>query len=444
MQGTSLGWLSIIRLGLVQSAIGSIVVLATSVLNRVMVVELALAASIPAALVAWHYAVQLSRPHWGHRSDSGRRRTQWIVYGIGVLALGAILAANAIALIQTFPVLGFVLSFVAFAMIGAGVAAGGTCLLALLASSVAQERRPAAAAVTWVMMILGIVLTAGIAGSLLDPYSEQRLVLVTAGVAFTAFVVTLLALNGVEAGVTAADEVSARPRASFSASLREIWKEKIGREFTILVFISMFAYSAQELILEPFAGLVFGFTLGESTQLAGIQHGGVLAGMVLLGVLGTFVKGDRAVWMKGAIVFGCLASAAALVGLAAAAFQGVSWSLRPIVFSLGLANGIFAVSAIGLMMTFAGAGRQSREGVRMGVWGAAQAIAFALGGFMGAAGLDVMRQILSDTAASFATIFGLEAALFVAAALFAIRLGAPQRQGHVRHHEGSSPVESFQ
>ena len=38
------GWLHIVRLGLVQAALGSIVVLTTSTLNRVMVVELALPA----------------------------------------------------------------------------------------------------------------------------------------------------------------------------------------------------------------------------------------------------------------------------------------------------------------------------------------------------------------------------------------------------------------
>ena len=59
------GWVSIVRLGAVQAAIGSIVMLATSLLNRVMVVEYGLAAAIPAVLVAWHYAVQLSRPVWG-------------------------------------------------------------------------------------------------------------------------------------------------------------------------------------------------------------------------------------------------------------------------------------------------------------------------------------------------------------------------------------------
>ncbi len=42
-----LGWLSIARLGLVQAALGAIVVLTTSTLNRVMIVELGLAAVIP-------------------------------------------------------------------------------------------------------------------------------------------------------------------------------------------------------------------------------------------------------------------------------------------------------------------------------------------------------------------------------------------------------------
>ena len=45
------GWLGIIRIGLVQAAIGALVMLATTVLNRIMVVELKLVAAIPAGLV---------------------------------------------------------------------------------------------------------------------------------------------------------------------------------------------------------------------------------------------------------------------------------------------------------------------------------------------------------------------------------------------------------
>ena len=69
VQISGLSWFGIVRLGTVQAAIGAIVMLATSLLNRVMVVEYAVAAAVPAALVAWHYAVQLSRPLWGYGSD---------------------------------------------------------------------------------------------------------------------------------------------------------------------------------------------------------------------------------------------------------------------------------------------------------------------------------------------------------------------------------------
>ena len=141
------GWIAIVRLGLVQAAIGAIVMLATSLLNRVMVVEYALAAAIPAGLVAWHYAVQLARPLWGHGSDRGRKRTPWIGGGMAVLAGGALLAVRATTLMPGSALVGGVLAVAAFAMIGFGVGAAGTSMLALLASGVRPERRAAAAAV---------------------------------------------------------------------------------------------------------------------------------------------------------------------------------------------------------------------------------------------------------------------------------------------------------
>ena len=78
---TPLGWLGIARLGLVQTAIGAIVILTTSTLNRVVVVELALPAMLPGALVGWHHAVQLSRPRWGYGADLGGSRTPWKLRG---------------------------------------------------------------------------------------------------------------------------------------------------------------------------------------------------------------------------------------------------------------------------------------------------------------------------------------------------------------------------
>ena len=86
----TLSWLSIVRLGVVQLALGAIVVLTTSTLNRLMVVELALPAVVPGLLVALHYGIQITRPTWGFASDAGGNRTRWIVGGMAALACGAL------------------------------------------------------------------------------------------------------------------------------------------------------------------------------------------------------------------------------------------------------------------------------------------------------------------------------------------------------------------
>jgi len=421
MTQAPLGWLSIIRVGLVQSALGGVVALTTSTLNRVMVVEFALPAMLPAALVAWHYAIQLSRPRWGYGSDMGHRRTPWIIGGMGVLALGGLLATNATVLMESSPVIGILLGILAFTMIGAGVGACGTSLLALLASRTAPARRPAAAATTWIMMIVGIVITAGISGALLDPFSSQRLALVASGIVGIAFLLTLVAVWGIEGEPETPGE-SEQAKPPFAQVLRETWADPLARRFTIFVFVSMLAYSAQDLILEPFAGLIFGMTPGQSTQLAGVQNGGVLLGMILVGVCGARFGDRKRAWMRQWTVAGCIGSAAALVALACASAVGPAWPLQPTVFALGFANGVFAVSAIGSMMGLAGAGQASREGVRMGVWGAAQACAFACGGFAGAAGVDILRAVLPQDSSAFLIVFSLEAALFMFAALLAARL----------------------
>ncbi|WP_230207014.1 BCD family MFS transporter [Novosphingobium sp. Gsoil 351] len=418
--GAWIGWTGIFRLGLVQASIGAIAMLATSLLNRVMVVEYGFAAAIPAGLVAWHYAVQLSRPLWGQGSDNGRRRTPWIVGGMAILAAGALLAVEATTLHSMMPAGAMTLAIAGFTLIGAGVGAAGTSMLALLASGVAPERRAAAASVTWIMMVAGIVVSAGVAGALLEPFSQGRLIRVAAGVAGCALALTCLATWRLERGGSPAATVKSDPPPELREALREIFGEGEARRFTLFIFVSMLAYSMQDLILEPFAGLVFAMSPGQSTQLSGTQHGGVLLGMIMAGIGGSAFAGrlpsDLRIWIVG----GCLGSALALSGLAVAASFGAGWPLAANVFALGFANGVFAVSAIGAMMGLAGAGARTREGVRMGVWGAAQAIAFGLGGLTGALGVDFARADGMGTAAAFRLIFACEAGLFALAALLAV------------------------
>ncbi|MBV2359375.1 BCD family MFS transporter [Thalassococcus sp. CAU 1522] len=418
----TLSWLSIVRLGLVQMALGAIVVLTTSTLNRLMVVELALPALLPGLLVGLHYGIQITRPSWGFLSDTGGNRTLWIRAGMAVLAVGGVLAACGVILLEQSLFLGVSLSVFAYALIGLGVGASGTSLLALLATATAPRRRAAAATVTWLMMIFGIAVTAGVVGAMLDPYSPARLLRVVGGVAVLALILTVAVTVRIERGLTVTPEPDPVP---FREGLAEIWAEREARLFTVFVFLSMTAYFMQELILEPYAGLVFGWTPGQTTQLSGMQNGGVFLGMLTVGIAAT---GLRIGSLRSWVILGCLGSALSLVAVALSAETGSDAALRAAVIALGFCNGMFAVAAIGSMMALAGQGRDKREGTRMGLWGAAQAIAAGFGGLTGAAAVDLMRQVLPD-APAFGAVFAAEALLFTAAAVMAARIMTPRPTG---------------
>ena len=418
------GWARIARLGLVQASMGAVVVLTTSTLNRVMIVELSLPALLPGLLVALHYAVQIARPRVGHGADVGGRRTPWIVGGMGVLALGGALAAVATAWMATARGAGIALAVLSFVLIGLGVASCGTNLLVLLAKRVAPQRRASAATLVWVMMIVGFAVTAGIAGHLLDPYSGHRLVVVATAVSLVAFVLTLLAMAGLEGRSSTAAPVPtprllAASGSTFRAGFAQVWAEPGARRFTIFVFVSMLAFSAQELILEPFAGVVFGYAPGESTSLSGVQHGGVLVGMLVAALAGRRWRGRALGSLRAWTIGGCLVSALALGGLALSGLVGPAWPFKLNVWLTGAANGAFSIAAIGSMMRLAAEGQTGREGMRMGLWGAAQAMAFAVGGVVGTGAVDLARALIAAPAVAYAVVFAFEALLFVVSARLA-------------------------
>jgi BCD family chlorophyll transporter-like MFS transporter len=255
-----------------------------------------------------------------------------------------------------------------------------------------------------------------------------RLIEVTAFASLAALAVTIVAVAGVEKRSAGrfAEEPSA-PKVSFRASLADAWSDPQARLFTIFVFVSMLAYSMQDLILEPFGGLVFGMTPGETTGLAGIQNGGVFCGMVLVGVAGSLLSRRFPAILKAFTVGGCMLSAVALAGLASSAAAAPEWPLTANVFALGFANGIFAVAAIASMMALAGAAGTGRVGLRMGLWGAAQAIAFGLGGFLGTVAVDALRAMAAPPPVAYGAVFILEAAIFLLAAVIALKIAVVGR-----------------
>jgi BCD family chlorophyll transporter-like MFS transporter len=273
----------------------------------------------------------------------------------------------------------------------------------------------------WILMIAGLAVTGIVAGRLLDPYSPARLVAVTAGVCAVALVLTLAGLWRQEPSALRA--APARDRA-FAAVARALWADPRARGFTLFVFASMTAYNLQDLILEPFAGHVFGMTVGESTALGGMHHAGALTGMLAVLMADTLRPFRLAVPIRAWIGGGCVVSGLALLGLALGAQAPGAWPLAANVFALGLANGVFAVAAVGAMMGLAREGEPAREGARMGVFGAAQAIGFGIGSFAGTALADLFRAASGSDALGYGAVFALESLIFLAAALLAQRLSA--------------------
>ena len=450
-------WWQIARLGLIQACMGAVVVLTTSTLNRIMVVELALPALLPGFLVGFHYLVQMVRPRMGFGADQGRRCTPWMMGGMTVLAIGGFLASLATVWMGQDLSKGIVLSIFAFMLIGLGVSACGTSLLVLMSKRLVESRRAPGATVVWMMMIVGFAVTAITVGKLLDPYSPQRLLDISACLSVLVVLLTLMCLWNLEGQAETHDaeadrlsnahEVTQGPQArqatqatqtihqlGFKKTVQMVWSEPQAKAFTVFVFISMLAYSSQDLILEPFAGALFGLTPGQTTQLSGLHHSAVLCGMLAVALAGSGRVAGRMGSIQSWMLGGCLVSGVAMLGLCLAAAYGPPWPLEPNVFLLGVANGSFSIAAIATMMRLATSGGEHHAGTRMGLWGASQAMAFGLGGLLGTAASDLAHHLMGAQGTAYASVFGFEAAMFVISALCAIWVGRYDLKSSKEHH----------
>ena len=427
-----MNWFSILRLGLVQLCIGSSVVIPLSTLNRLMKVELALPATIAGFLIALHYAVQLTRVNWGYLSDKTQNRSQWIIFGMLILGIGGVLASVSIPLIESNFAYGIMLALFSYTLIGFGVGAAGTPLLALLASYSSKSQKGFAASITFLMMILGLAITGITTGIILDPYSHQKLMKITASLAIITNILSYLSLKNLEKSLLNNADAripnSIRYDAPFLTGIKKIWMEREARLFTIFIFISMGAFSMQDPILEPFAGEVFGFAVGESTKLDGLHKVGTLIGIILIILclskfrigFGSFsiFKNERLGSEKLWLITGCLFSALSLFIIS---LLGLTYRdpgiLNSVVFFFGISNGVFTAGILGTMLHLASRGSgDNNTGTRMGIWGAAQAYATMIAVFFSTVLVDILGLMMNSLPSVYGIVFLTAASFFIAAA----------------------------
>lgn len=427
-----MNWFSIFRLGLVQLCIGSSVVIPLSTLNRLMKVELALPATIAGFLIALHYAVQLTRVNWGHLSDKSQNRSQWIVLGMLILGIGGILASASIPLIENRFSYGIILALLSYSLIGFGVGAAGTPLLALLATYSSKSQKGFAASITFLMMIIGLAITGITVGTILDPYSHQKLLKITSSLAIITIIISFLSLRNLERSLQNSSHAltpnTINSDVPILEGIKKVWMEREARLFTIFIFISMGAFSMQDPILEPFAGEVFGFTVGESTKLDGFHKIGTLIGIISIVIcLSKFrigfgslsiVKNERLGSEKLWLITGCLFSALSLfiISLLALTFTEPNL-LNSVVFIFGISNGVFTAGVLGTMLHLASRGSgDNKEGTRMGIWGAAQAYATMIAVFFSTLLVDILGLIMTSLPSVYGIVFLTAASFFIASA----------------------------
>ncbi len=425
-----------VRLAFFPIAYGLSGALIGGTLNRIMIAEL----SLPATLVGFFFAVPLLispiRVWLGYRSDGfpllGRRREPYIVIGALLIGLGIISAVVlSVNIAQTSLAL-FIGGLLAFALYGIGRNLGHNTFQALLSDRFSGDQKARAITLYEVATLLGLVAGAGGLGSALEEYDPAQLLSVAIGVAAVVLVLaTFAALWQEPRGEklqTAAEKARQVP---FKKVLSDyVFSDPQARTFFALVFFTFVGTLAQDVLLEPYGALVLGMSVGETTRLTAFWGVGVMIAMLLSGAI--LVK-----WLgfMRLMRIGMVSSIIVFIGLIVAGLMGNPGLFKGLVFVMGLGTGLAGAGMLTGVISFTTA---IRAGMLMGVWGVANMVGHAFGSLMGGGIVDVVRALTGGNAfAAYGTVFALEVVMLLVALYLSTRLDMEVSQAYVEERQGA-------
>jgi len=380
----------LLRLSLFQVSVGMALVLLVGTLNRVMIVELGVPASLVAIMIALPVLYAPFRALVGHRSDNHRSALGWrrVPYiWMGTLIQFGGLAVMPFALLVLsgggnaahWPAwIGQAGAGIAFLMVGAGLHTTQTAGLALCTDLAPIESQPRVVGLMYVMLLLGTIVSALVFGALLAEFSPGRLVQVIQGSALVTMVLNCVALWKQETRRPQRGALARAPQPSF----REAWGRFISagqaRRRLVAIGLGTMAFSMQDVLLEPYGGKILGMSVGETTSLT--------ASLAIGGLIGFSLASH--ILSKGADAFR-MAAAGAWAGIPAFALIILAASMHSVliftvgVLLIGFGGGLFSHGTLTATMNSAPA---EQAGLALGAWGAVQAtsagIAVAAGGII--------------------------------------------------------------
>ncbi|MEM8538912.1 MAG: PucC family protein [Pseudomonadota bacterium] len=414
----------LLRLSLFQVSVGMAAVMLLGTLNRVMIVELGIGASLVAAMIAIPVLVAPLRALVGHKSDNyksaiGWKRipylwfgTMWQFGGLAIMPM-ALLVLSGDRTIDA-PILAYIGAGLAFLLTGVGMHMTQTAGLALAADRATEETRPRVVALLYVMNLVGMAISAVIIGALLRDYSALRLVQVVQGTAVVTLLLNLIALWKQEKVTPMTKEQRAAPSPTFRDAWRDLAAGGDAGRLLAVVFLGTMSFNMQDVLLEPYGGEILGLSVSATTMLTAMWAAGALVGFGL--AARWLAKGmtPYRMCMRGllaGILAFCAVVFAAPVGSPTLFFIGAGL--------IGFGGGLFGVSTLTAAMTMPTLGAAGR-GLALGAWGAAQATGAGLSIFIGgtlrdlvnhAAGNGTLGEALATPATGYSVVYHTEIGL---------------------------------
>ncbi len=423
----------LLRLSLFQITVGMTLTLLAGTLNRVMIVELAVPASLVSVMLAMPMLFAPFRTLIGFKSDThksalGLRRAPWIwkgtIYQFGGFAIMpfALLVLSGFGESVDAPRwIGMSAAALAFLLVGAGVHIVQTAGLALATDLVEEEDQPKVVGLMYVMLLFGMVISALVYGALLADYTPGRLIQVIQGTALASVVLNMAAMWKQEA-------VSRDRARQMETAVHPTFKEAFGLlmgrpgmlALLTVIALGTFGFGMADVLLEPYGGQALHLTVGETTKLTALFALGTLAGF------GTAsrVLGNGARPMPLAVL-GALIGVPGFVAIIMSSLisQDGIWLFLAGTFAVGLGIGLFGHATLTATMRTAPA---DRIGLALGAWGAVQATAAGLGVALAGVVRDGLVALPgtfgSGVVGPYNTVFAIEALILIVAIAFAVPL----------------------
>jgi MFS transporter, BCD family, chlorophyll transporter len=434
------------RLGLYQMGLSMMSILILGVLNRVMIQELAIPATIVGVMLAIPSFVAPTRIWFGQMSDAkplfGLHRSGYIWVGTAVFAIASFLAvqvmwqlgnavSNAGGWVGNAQIYGWVgLLALVFAVYGMAISASSTPFAALLVDVSEEDNRSKVVGVAWSMLMVGIIFGAIIASGLLRQLAADAPLNILQGSINRLFmiipaIVCVLAIAGtfgIEKKYSLYSTRSTVVNREDSITLGKAWQvltanRQTGIFFTFLLVMTLSLFM-QDPVMEPYAGQVFKMPLSESTRLNAFSGMGTLIGLSLTGFAIAPRLGKRKTTKLGCVL---VAICVGLIGIAG--FSANPVMLKSGLFLFGLASGVLTTGAISLMLDLTAA---ETAGTFIGAWSLAQAMARGFSVIAGTAVLSLGKNIMPNLALAYGLVFALEAAGMIAAIWFLNRVNVQE------------------